>query len=43
MCELASKKKPCPPSLWVAGVVSMLNSATGTPLAATEGANMAAG
>lgn len=27
----------------VAGVFSMLNSATGTPLAATWGANMAAG
>ena len=33
------KKKPCPPSLWVVGVVSMLNSATGTPLAATWGQN----
>lgn len=30
-------------NLLVAGVVSMLNSATGTPLEATSGANMAAG
>lgn len=30
-------------NLFVAGVCSMLNSATGTPLAETCGANMAAG
>lgn len=41
---------PSPPALgalylnlFVAGVVSMLNSATGTPRADTWGANMAAG
>ncbi len=31
------------PKWWVAGVVSILNSATGTPLSATWGANIAAG
>lgn len=38
-----SQPPPTHAKRMVAGVVSMLNSATGTPLAATWGANMAAG